>query len=160
RARATIDAVRAELENNPHTSTRVIAHILQLSQSKVHNKRIIKKELEWHPFKKYPTQKLLPADFHRRQAFCDWILDKIDFDNVADGAFLRKILWTDECIFHSDSGINRHNEHHYAEENPHCRKTVHVQRKYSIHVWAGILDDKIIGPFFFAEDVHITGEIY
>lgn len=79
---------------------------------------------------------------------------------MRDCAFLKKILWTDECVFHSDGGINRHNEHHYAEQNPHCRKTIHVQGRYSVNVWAGILDDMIIGPFFFPQNTHVNGEVY
>lgn len=69
-------------------------------------------------------------------------------------------MWTDECVFRSDGRINRRNEHHYAEENPHCRKTIHIQGYYSVNVWAGILDDMIIGPFIFPENQNINGEIY
>lgn len=79
---------------------------------------------------------------------------QIDLENVADDAFLRRILWTDECIFRSDGSINRHNEHHYAEENPHCRKIIHVQGRYNVNVWMGIFNDMIIGPYFFPENVN------
>lgn len=79
---------------------------------------------------------------------------------MVNDAFLKKILWTDESVFHSDGRINRHNEHHYAEENSHCRKTTHIQGYYSVNVWAGILDDMIIGPFFFPKNHHVNGEIY
>ncbi|XP_025997019.2 uncharacterized protein LOC113005528, partial [Solenopsis invicta] len=60
----------------------------------------------------------------------------------------------------SDGRINRHNEHHYAEENPHCRKETHVQGHYSINVWMGILDNAVIGPHFFEEGVNVTAEVY
>lgn len=33
-------------------------------------------------------------------------------------------------------------------ENPHCRKTTHVQGQLSVNVWTGILGDQIIGPHF------------
>jgi len=79
---------------------------------------------------------------------------------VVNDAFLKIILWTDECVFHSDGRINRHNEHHNAEENSHCRKTTHIQGYYSVKVWAGILDDMIIESFFFPENHHVNGEIY
>src|SRR5436190_22080911 len=85
---------------------------------------------------------------------------QVDIDNVANDDFLRKILWTDECTFRSDGLINRHNEHHYAEENPHCRKETHVQGRYSVHVWMGILDNMIIGPHFFPPNINITAEEY
>lgn len=69
-------------------------------------------------------------------------------DDIANDEFLCKIIFTDECVFRSDGSINRHNEHHYAVENPHCRKTTHVQGRFSVNVWAGILGDRVIGPHF------------
>jgi len=85
---------------------------------------------------------------------------QVDIENVANDNFLRKILWTDECTFRSDGRINRHNEHHYAEENPHCRKETHIQGHFSINVWMGILDSAVIGPHFFGEDENVTAETY
>lgn len=81
-------------------------------------------------------------------------------NNVANDNFLRRILWTDECTFRSDGRINRHNEHHYAEENPHCRKEMHVQGQYSVNVWMGIVDNMIIGPHIIPQNINITAEIY
>ncbi|EZA61680.1 hypothetical protein X777_10512, partial [Ooceraea biroi] len=81
-------------------------------------------------------------------------------DGIEDDYFLRSILWTDECTFRSDGRINRQNEHHYAEENPHCRKEIHVQGKFHVNVWMGIVDDMIIGPHFFPENIYITAEEY
>lgn len=75
RARESIDAVRMALENNPHTSTRAIGRDLQMKHTKVH--RIIKKDLGWKPFKRHTSQGLFPADFPRREAFCDWILNQV-----------------------------------------------------------------------------------
>ena len=91
---------------------------------------------------------------HNRNNF----LYQVNINNVADDPFLRRILWTDECTFRSDGRINRHNEHHYAEENPHCRKETHVQGQFHVNVWMGILDDRVIGPYFFPENV--TGQVY
>ena len=73
---------------------------------------------------------------------------QVDIDNIENDAFLRQILWTDECTFHSDGKVNRHNEHHYAVENPHCRKEVHVQGRFAVNVWMGIVDNYVIGPYF------------
>lgn len=33
--------------------------------------------------------------------------------------FLKNIRWSDEAGSESNEYINRHNEHHYAEHNPH-----------------------------------------
>jgi len=59
---------------------------------------------------------------------------QVDINNIANNDFLKKILWTDECTFRSGGRINRHNEHHYAEENPYCQKETHVQRQYNVNV--------------------------
>lgn len=67
---------------------------------------------------------------------------------MANDPLLRRILFTDECIFKSDGSINRHNEHHYAVDNPHCIKKTHVQGRFSVAVWAGIVGDHVIGPHF------------
>lgn len=75
RPRELIDTVRTELENEPHTSTRAIGRALQIKHTKVH--RIIKKDLKWHPFKRHTSQRLFPADFPRREFFCDWMLNQV-----------------------------------------------------------------------------------
>ncbi|XP_026828078.1 uncharacterized protein LOC113562551 [Ooceraea biroi] len=85
---------------------------------------------------------------------------QVDIDDIEDDYFLRSILWTDECTFRSDGRINRQNEHHYAEENPHCRKETHVQGKFHVNPWMGIVDDMIIVPHFFPENINITVEEY
>lgn len=75
RAEETVNTVRTALLNDPHTSTRAIGRALQIDHRTVH--KIIKKNLKWHPFKRHTTQLLFPADFPRREAFCDWVLDQV-----------------------------------------------------------------------------------
>ncbi|KAK3910111.1 UDP-N-acetylenolpyruvoylglucosamine reductase [Frankliniella fusca] len=68
--------------------------------------------------------------------------------------FVNRVAWTDECIIGTAGSFNSHNEHHYAADNPHCTKEVHVQGRETVRVWAGLLHDRIIGPFFFEENVN------
>ncbi|XP_070528721.1 uncharacterized protein [Cardiocondyla obscurior] len=49
---------------------------------------------------------------------------------------------------------NRHNEHHYAEQNPHCIKQINIQGRWILNVWFGIIGDHIIGPEFIQERVN------
>ena len=73
---------------------------------------------------------------------------------------MNRVLHTDELIVGNDGSFhNAHNEHHYSVQNPHCLKIGHVQGWWTIAVWAGILYDRVIGPFFF-EGGHVTGETY
>jgi len=78
----------------------------------------------------------------------------VDFNNAENDPFLKKILWTDEATFTSDGCINRRNEHHYAEHNPHCIKETNVQGRWTVNVWIGILGDHVIGPEFIEQNVN------
>jgi hypothetical protein len=70
-----IQRVREAVSADPHTSTRCVGRDLNLHNVRVY--RIIKKNLQWHPFKRYTTQQLLPQDLPRREQFCDWITDQV-----------------------------------------------------------------------------------
>lgn len=70
-----IAQVSNAVNNNVHTSTRTIAKELHINHVKVH--RIVKEDLHLRPFKRHTTQLLLPADFPRRLAFCDWLIDHV-----------------------------------------------------------------------------------
>jgi hypothetical protein len=54
--------------------------------------------------------------------------------------------------------FNKQNCHYYAQENPLWIRETHFQRIVSVNVWCGIFGNRIIGPFFFQEN--LTGEIY
>ncbi|CAH2088677.1 unnamed protein product [Euphydryas editha] len=91
-----------------------------------------------HPFHFTRVQELLPADYTARVSFCQWLLED----------FTRNILWTDESTFTRVGMFNIHNEHYWSIENPHKVKPDHYQIRFSVNVWAGLLSDKLIGPFF------------
>lgn len=72
----------------------------------------------------------------------------MDFNDAGNDIFLKKILFSDEAIFGSDRCINRRNEHHYAEYNPHCIKEKNIQGRWTVNVWLGIVGNHVIGPEF------------
>lgn len=43
---------------------------------------------------------------------------------------------------------NRRNVHYWSAENPHWAKETGHQYRWSLNVWAGIIDETIIGPVF------------
>ena len=45
--------------------------------------------------------------------------------------------------------MNFHNVHVWAAENPHEIRQSHHQEHFSLNVWAGLVGDELIGPFFF-----------
>lgn len=49
--------------------------------------------------------------------------------------------------------FNRHNYRHWAEENPHEFRSVKKQQKFSINVWCGIINDCIVGPYLYEDNL-------
>jgi hypothetical protein len=57
--------------------------------------------------------------------------------------FLCRVLWTDKAVF--ASGVrNLHNLHVWATENLHATRHSSFQHRFSVNIWAGIVDDYVI----------------
>lgn len=54
--------------------------------------------------------------------------------------------------------MNFHNNHIWADVNPHAIIVKRFQQTFSVNVWLGIIEDYLIGPFFLP--VRLTGETY
>ncbi|XP_071576602.1 uncharacterized protein, partial [Temnothorax nylanderi] len=72
--------------------------------------------------------------------------------------FVNNILFTDESYFTRDGIFNSHNTHLWANENPNGYHIKSYQHRFSINLWAGILNTSIIGPFELP--ARLTGHIY
>lgn len=44
--------------------------------------------------------------------------------------------------------FNVHNEHWWSNENPYVTRQDAYQHRFSVNVWAGILDNCLLGPYF------------
>ena len=76
----------------------------------------------------------------------------------SDPGFLKRVCFSDESKFHVSGLINRQNSRTWGSQNPH--ETYELKRdSLKLNVWCGIMHDKIIGPFSFAEK-SITAQIY
>ncbi|XP_011883614.1 PREDICTED: uncharacterized protein LOC105570778 [Vollenhovia emeryi] len=137
--------------NDPHISTRSIARNQGVCQATVCRAL---KSAHFHPYKVTLTQELFADDAPRRLRFCRWLLD-VSEENFY---FAKYILFSDECTFHNNGIVNRHNSHYWATENPHWMQQAHTQVRWSVSVWAGILGDDIIGPYFI--DGKVNGNEY
>lgn len=51
----------------------------------------------------------------------------------------------DEPMFSENAIQNFHNNHVWTEENPNVITEHHLQYQISVNVWAGIIDDYLIG---------------
>lgn len=72
--------------------------------------------------------------------------------------FLPLILFTDEAGFSRDGVMNTHNMHYWSDENLHQTVIRNHQYGFSLNVWAGIIDNYLIGPFRLPR--RLTGELY
>lgn len=135
------EAVLREIEENPETSTRKIAATFNVAHVLVW--QILTQNL-LYPYHVQRVQALLPRDFPLRINFCEWFFQML----VENPLFDRHILFTDEANFSRNSIRNFHNNHLWADENPHGIVESNHQEQFSLNVWAGIIDDYLIGPFF------------
>ncbi|XP_066262388.1 uncharacterized protein [Euwallacea similis] len=145
------EQILERVEEDPELSTRQIGTELALSKDVVH--RVLTEQL-LYLYHKTPVQDRLPQDSESRLRFYQFVM----FQRETDVNFGRNVLFSDEAGFTRERITNCHNEHVYADENPHAIKTVHFQEEFRINVWAGILDNFIIDPVILPQQ--LTEEIY
>lgn len=143
--------VLAQIELNKEGSSRLFSRECGISKSGVC--KIIKK-YKYHDYKYLPVQKLYVGDSERRLLFSEWITAQSNNDR----SFADKILWTDESLFTNTGMFNRRNKHYYSTQNQHLVQEVRNQYRYSLNVWCGLLDGKLVGPHFI--DGNLTGNAY
>ena len=82
------------------------------------------------------------------------MLDRLD----SNPGFLKRVCFSDESKFHVSGLLNRHNLRIWGSESLH--DTCELGWDFpKLNVWCGIMHNKIISPFFFAEK-SITAQIY
>jgi hypothetical protein len=133
-----IDIVEAAVEENPSVSVRDIARIPGVrSRSSAH------RALQFsglHSFHAYPVQNLEEGDHQQRRGLARWF--------QANQNSLERILFTDESQFTRETVINSRNYTLWAESNPYATRPRRFQRQLHVNVWAGIIGNSLIGPYF------------
>jgi hypothetical protein len=119
-------------EQDPASSTRRIEAVEHVSHMTVW--RVLHRQL-LYPYHLQRVQGLGPADFPAREAFCQWFVHQYALNPF----FVSSVLFTDEAAFTRNGIINFHNNHVWAEENPHNIVQSRHQQQFSINVWAGTL---------------------
>lgn len=143
--------VLAYVEANPNVSTMEISLDLGISRTTVF---LILKDFKLHPYHVVLHQALSEDDYDRRLNYCHWLSEMCNENHQ----FLSLVLWTDEASFSSCGRVNLHNMHYWSQTNPHWMREVDHQNRWSVNVWCGVLEHRIIGPFIF--DDHLNGESY
>lgn len=143
--------VLLSVEENPHSVSRQIALDMGISHKSAQT--IWHKE-KYHPYKVCLVHELNEDDFDRRLQFCE-IMQPICHQ---DQNFAANILFSDEATFYLNGTVNKQNCRYWSKENPRWIQEARSQSPEKLNVWAGILKDKVIGPFFF--EGNLTGEGY
>lgn len=139
----------------PDVEERILVHVEEdpgISVRRIAARENVSRHSVWmtlhtqllYPYHIQRVQALAPADYPVRLMFCRWLLRKL----VQEPLFLENVLCTDEAGFTRNGIFNYHNTHHWSDENPHAVVESRHQIRFSVNVWAGILGDRLIGPFF------------
>lgn len=132
-------------ERDPRRSTRMAAAAFDVSQYYVW--KLLNNE-GLHPYHFRKVHALREIDAPPRIAFCEWLIRNQHLN----------ILWTDEATFTRVGLFNQRNEHFWSFNNPHVIRECAHQVRFSVNVWAGIVNGHLIGPHFVTG--HLTGAIY
>ncbi|KAJ4426740.1 hypothetical protein ANN_26539 [Periplaneta americana] len=135
----------------PSISTRRVA--LQVNVPHTTVWRLLK-EYQLYPYHLQRVQALSPADYPARVRFCQWFLQQCG----VNPNFPALLLFTDEAQFTRDGIRNFHNQHVWAYENPLVTVPSHHQVRFSLNMWAGIIGDRLVGPYVLVN--RLTGQAY
>lgn len=134
--------------NNPNSSLRDASRNLNISKSQIWKCLKISGK---KPFKPKFLHTLEAGDTNMRLEYCLWLQGMYLVENPN---FFKNILYTDEATFTTNGIVSSQNIRMWSEDNPHW--TIECKRQYSskINVFCGILNEKIIGPYFFNENLN------
>jgi len=141
----------ASVEQNPKISSLGISEQLDISKSTVC--RVLKKN-KYHAYRLQKTNEIFPEDEEQIMEFCENMMHICN----QNANFIANILFTDESTFPLHGRHNPAVPRHWARENPHLTYNARTQYPQKLNVWAGLLGEHKIGPFFI--DGNLTGEKY
>ena len=144
------DVMQSVVEN-PKCSLRKRSNLLNVSKTTV--ARILKAN-KFKPYKPHFTHTLKEGDSERRFEFCACIQGELE-----DNRFMtRQILFSDEATFTSNGTVSSQNFRWWSDVNPNFHVQTRDQYSFKTNVWCGIYKDRIVGPFFFRNNMN--GERY
>jgi hypothetical protein len=132
------EAILLSVNDDPSASTRQVAATINVDHMTVWRKL---HENLMYPYHLQRVQGLSVADFPARRHLCEWFIQQCVNHN-----FNATVLFTDEASFQQDQIVNFHNQHVWADVNPHVTVEAHHQQRFSVNVWAGIVGNYLIGP--------------
>jgi len=157
RTKQAVEAVRESVHTDPTVSTRRRATQLGISRTSL--RRILKVDLMMFPYKIQLAQKLLPRDEPQRLQYANRLI----LLSTENPKFLNNLIMSDEAHFHLNGFVNKQNCRIWGTENP---RALHQRQLHPVRctVWCGIMADKVIGPYFFENEIHepqtVSGAAY
>lgn len=143
--------VCASFENNPEQSLLHAGNELNIS---AHTVRNILKKYKYKCYKIKKSHELLPRDYIQRMEFCETVMERGNVDNE----FISNILFTDESSFTLTGLHNPSRVRYWSRDNRRRFYTRHTQYPKKLNVWAGVIGNHIVGPFFI--DGNLNGDRY
>ncbi len=153
-SRTDTDVSRIEslLLNNPEVSIRTAERELNIPRSTI--QRVPRRILRMFPYKISFLQQLLPNDYQSRLEFAQHFRHEMR----NDPGYISRIVYSDECLFHNNGVVNKHNARVWGTANPQMVIEVPL-RSEKVMVWCAMHKSRIIGPYFFSEP-SVTGSNY
>lgn len=133
--------------NNPNASLRNASFDLDVPRETI--RRCLKAN-GIKPFKPKFLHTLQEGDNQRRLEYCLWSQGEY----LNNRHFLKNVLFTDEATFTTNGVVSSQNCRYWSAENPHWVINCKSQYSQKVNVWCGILNQRIIGPFFFEENMN------
>ena len=152
-----IERVRIDFQRSPKRSAHRHAQTLGISRTSL--RRILHKDLNFHPYKLQIVQELSDRDHASRRTFCEQFIEL----TREQPDLIRRVIMSDEAHFQLCGSVNKQNMRYWSDVNPlelH-QKPLHSQK---VTVWCGFSAFGIIGPYFFEDQngntVTVTSDRY
>lgn len=127
-----------------------IRDICRRTRTKREAVRKILHKNKFKPYKPKFINTLHERDFDMRLDFSFWYQEQRE----EDANFPFQILWSDEATFTSNGVVSSQNCRWWAQENPNYLIQCRDQYSFKTNVWCGVLNNKVIGPYFFRENLN------
>ena len=151
RSNENIAAVDAIVTETPQKSIRSISNDSGIGHESV--RRILKKDLDYKPYKIPVVQMLKEEDFGARLEACTVMINKLE----NDPEMKKHILMTDECIFTLDNTLSPSHSRYWSPTKPRAVQQRPMQPS-RLHVWCGLTAEHVFGPYYF--DGSVTADTY
>ncbi|KAJ8961673.1 hypothetical protein NQ318_021271 [Aromia moschata] len=144
--------VLLSVQENHHASSRTLGQQHGISHSSIQK---ILRNHKYHPYNVQLIHELNEDDPDRRMQFSEQMLTICS----ANPTFLRNLIVADESFTFTLNGtVYRQNCRYWADLNPHWVMEAHTQYPQRVNVWAGIVGNRVVGPYFFEERINSRTE--